>query len=48
MLEWVSDCYLMPTQQLFIYSWQEHVNFQWIKWWWGPLCTRPTSLAGYL
>jgi hypothetical protein len=30
--EWVSDCCLMPTQQIFSYiciSWWEQVNFQW-------------------
>jgi hypothetical protein len=27
--EWVIDCCLTPTQQLFSLPWREQVNFQW-------------------
>ena len=38
-----SDCWSVPTQQFFSY-----IMARTMKWWWGPLCTRPTRLAGFL
>jgi hypothetical protein len=42
----VSDYCLMPTQQFFSYI-LARMRFS-MKWWWGPLCTRPTRLVGFL
>jgi hypothetical protein len=36
----------MPTQQFFSYI-LARMRFS-MKWWWGPLCTRPTRLVGFL
>jgi hypothetical protein len=35
---------LMPTQHFFSYIMARTSLFS-MKWWWGPLCTRPTSLG---
>jgi hypothetical protein len=37
----VSDCCLMPIQQFFSYIMTRTSLFS-MRWWWGPLCTRPT------
>jgi len=39
----VSECSLTPTSNFPAISWQEQDNFSR-----GPLCTRPTRLAGFL
>jgi hypothetical protein len=45
--EWVSNCCLTPTQQFFSYIMARTSQFS-TRWWWGPLCTRPTGLGGFL
>ena len=43
--EWVNDCYLMPTQQLFSYIMAKtNYRYIWIKSWRYLLCTGPTLL----
>jgi hypothetical protein len=37
-IEWVSDCCLTPIQQFFSY-----MMVRTMRWYWGPLCTRPTN-----
>jgi len=37
----VSDCCLMPIQQIFSYILARTSYFS-MRWWWGPLCTRST------
>jgi len=37
----------MPTQQFFSYIMARTCYFS-MKWWWGPVCTRPTHLLGFL
>ena len=43
----VSDCCLTPTQQFFSYILARTSLFS-MRWWWAPLCTRPTHLVGFL
>jgi len=45
--EWVSDCSLTPIQQFFSYIVARTSWFS-MRWWWGPLCTRPTCWVGFL
>jgi len=45
--EWMSDCCLTPTPQLFSYIMARTSYFS-MKWRWGPLYTRPTSLFWFL
>ena len=40
--EWVGDCCLMPAQR---YHGENKLIL--MRWWWGPLCTRPTPLVGF-
>jgi len=40
----VSDCFLMPSEQCFSYF-MERTRYISIRWWWCPLCTRPTLLV---
>ena len=42
----MSDCCLTPTQQFFSYI-MARTSWFLTKWWWGPLCTRPTRLVGF-
>jgi hypothetical protein len=42
--EWVSDCWLTPTQQYFSYIMASRSYFP-MRWRWGPLCTRSTRLV---
>ena len=42
--EWVSEWCLTPTQQFF--SMARTSQFS-MRWWWDPLCSRPTPLVGY-
>jgi hypothetical protein len=44
--DWVSDCCLMSIQQFFSYIMARTSLFS-MRWWWGPLCTRPTHLVGF-
>jgi hypothetical protein len=44
--DWVRDCCLMPTQQFSSYIMARTIEFS-MRWWWGPLCTRPTSWILY-
>jgi hypothetical protein len=49
-IQWMSEWVVVVKRQLrnvSAISWREQVNFQ-MKWWWGPLYTRPTHLVGYL
>jgi len=39
----VSDGCLMPTQQFFRNIMAKTSYFS-MRWWWGPLCSRPTCL----
>jgi len=39
----VSDCCLTPTQQFVSYIMAKISQFS-MRWWWCPLCTRPTRL----
>jgi len=39
----VSDCCLTTTQQLFSNIMAKTSQFS-MRWWWGSLCTRPSSL----
>jgi hypothetical protein len=39
--EWVSDWCLAQTQQFFSVIMARTSSFS-MRWWWGPLCTRPT------
>ena len=39
--EWVSDCYLTSSEQLF-----SHIMAR-TRWWWCPFYTRSTCLVGY-
>jgi len=43
---WVSDCCLTQTQQFFSYIMARTSQFS-TRWWWCPLCTRPTRLVGF-
>ena len=45
--EWASDCCLTPIQQLHSYISARTSQFS-MRWWWDPLCTRPTRWAGFL
>ena len=45
--EWVSDCCLTLTQQFFSYIMVRTSLFS-MRWWWGPLCTRPTRLVEFV
>ena len=47
LIEWVSNCGLMPIRQFFSYI-MARTNLFSMGWWWGPLCTRPTRWAGFL
>ena len=38
---------LRPTQQFFNYIMARTIQFS-MRWWWGPLCPRPTHLFGFL
>jgi hypothetical protein len=44
--EWLSDCCLIPTRQFFSYIIGRTSKFS-MRWWWGPLCTRPTCLVRF-
>ena len=46
-LEWMSDCCLTSIQQFFSYimAWRSYFS---IRWWWGPLCTRPTRWVRFV
>ena len=44
--KWLSNCWLMPTQQFFSYIMARTSYFS-MRWWWGQLCTRPTSSVGF-
>jgi len=46
-IECVSDCCFMPTQQFFSYIKARTSSFS-VRWWWSPLCTRPTCWVGFL
>jgi len=37
----------MPTQQFFRYIMAKTSTFS-MKWWWGPLCSRPIRWVGFL
>jgi hypothetical protein len=39
--------FMVFTQQFFSYI-MARTNLFSMKWWWGPLCTRPTCLVGFL
>jgi len=43
----MSGCCLMPTQQFFSYIMARTSSFS-MRWWGGPLCTRPTGWVGFL
>jgi RsiW-degrading membrane proteinase PrsW (M82 family) len=45
--EWVSYCCLTPIQQFFSYIMARTSRFS-MRWWWGPLCTRPTRGVRFL
>ena len=46
---WVSDCCSTPTQQFFSYTMARTSQFSMRRrWWWGPLCSRPTRWVGFL
>ena len=45
--KWVSDCWLTPTRQYFSYITTTTSSCS-MRWWWDPLCTRPTRLVGVL
>jgi len=40
----VSDCCLTPIQQFFSYIMAKTS----MRWWWGPICSRPTRWVGFL
>ena len=42
--EWVSECWLTPTQQYFSYIMASRSYFA-MRWRWGPLCTRSKRLV---
>jgi hypothetical protein len=48
--EWVSDLLLFNANSAIFpaISWREQVHFSMRWWWWGPMCTRPTRLVGFL
>jgi len=37
----------MPIQQFFSYIMARTSQFS-MRWWWGPLCSRPTHWVGFL
>jgi hypothetical protein len=41
-----SNCFLMSTQQFFSYLMDRTSNIT-MRWWWFPLCARPTGLIEY-
>jgi hypothetical protein len=43
----VSDCCLTPIQQFFSYI-MARISLFSMRWWWGPLCSRPTRWVGFL
>ena len=44
--EWVDDCCLTPIQQFFSKIMVRTSYFS-MRWWWGPLCARPTRLIAH-
>jgi len=42
----VSEC-LSPTQQFFSYIMVRTSSIL-MRWWWGPLCSKPTRWIGFL
>jgi hypothetical protein len=47
--ERVIDCCLTPIQQFFSYMYiMARTSLFSMRWWWGPLCTRPTRWVGFL
>jgi len=38
---------LTPIQQFVSYIMARTSSFS-VRWWWGPLCTRPTRWGGFL
>jgi hypothetical protein len=43
--EWMNDCCLTPTQQIFqLYYGESKLIFS-MRWWWGLLCARPKCLV---
>ena len=46
-LERVCECCLKRTRQLFSYIMMKTCYFS-MRWWWSPLCNRPTRLVGSL
>jgi hypothetical protein len=45
--DWLSDCCLTPIQQLFSCIMAKKSWFS-MRWWWDPLCTRPTHLVEFI
>ena len=44
---WVSDCCLTPIQQVFSYIMVGTGYFS-MRWWWDPLCSRPTRWVEFV